>query len=242
MSRSERRQDRLRKFEQNYFPINRYVFLVVLLAFVAGGASYFYYEQLSPVPKQGNAEIKELKNKLNTQSQELAQRNLELSIAHQSNQNLRNMFAKKQASQADIERELAFYRSIMAPETSAQGISIYDLRLDKTVASEGYELNLILTQLKKRRSSLTGYAELTLIGEKNGKEIKQSINQLTKNDFKFRFRFFQSLQARLDLPKGVNWKQLRVKVKVPASRWSKAEETERSFDINKLLADPEGSQ
>ncbi|WP_133309213.1 DUF6776 family protein [Parashewanella curva] len=239
MSRSERRQDRLRKFEQHYFPINRYIFLVILFSFVAGGASYFYYDQLLPVPKQGNAQLLQLKNKLNTQSQELAQRNLELNIAHQTNKTLRDLFAKKQATQSEIERELAFYRSIMAPETSAQGVSISDLRLDKAITGEGYELHLILTQLKKRRSSLKGQAELTIVGVKNGKEVKQSINQLANYDFKFSFRFFQSLQARLILPKGVNWKQLLVKVKVPASRWSKAEETERHFNIDDLLKESE---
>ncbi|MBM7072749.1 hypothetical protein JQC92_12015 [Shewanella sp. 202IG2-18] len=233
----ERWRNRLQVIERNYLPINRYLFIVVIISFLIGALGYHAYQDVLPVKVKKSAQLEKLKQENSNHLQDLASKNLEITLEKQANANMEIMFVEQRNKLKDLERELAFYRSIMAPEKAAQGVSIHDLTFEPSIVDGQHDLTLILTQQKKRRRSLAGFAELTLIGVKDGKEVTQSINKLVANEFKFKFRFFQMLEARLSLPVGTDWKEVQVKVKVPATRWSSAEETERTFDLKKLLAD-----
>ncbi len=234
----ERWRSRLQVIERKYLPINRFLFLVILISFCFGAFSFYGYQNLIPAVKVKKSEkFEQLKAQNSTQLKVIAGKNLELSLEKEANANMEIMFVEQRNKLKDLERELSFYRSIMAPEKAAQGVSIYDLTIEPSIVEGQHDLTLILTQQKKRRRSLSGFAKLTLIGIKDGKEVTQSLNTLVANEFKFNFRFFQMLEARLALPKGTDWKQILVKVKVPATRWSGSEETERTFNLKELLAD-----
>ena len=237
MANYERWRSRLQVMERKYLPLNRYLFLVIVISLVLGAIGSYGYHDVLPAKINKSAKLEKLKQENSKHLKTIASKNLELNLEKEANANMEVMFVEQRNKLKDLERELAFYRSIMAPEKAAQGVSIYDLTLEPSILSEQYDLTLILTQQKKRRRSLTGSVELTLIGIKDGKEVTQSINKLVSEKFKFKFRFFQMLETRLSFPKGTDWKQVRVKVKVPASRWSSAEETERTFDMKQLLAD-----
>ena len=236
MANYERWRSRLQVMERKYLPLNRYLFVVALISFVLGALGFYSYHDVLPVKVQKSAQLDKLKQENTQHLKVIASKNLELNLEKEANANMEVMFVEQRNKLKDLERELAFYRSIMAPEKAAQGVSIYDLTIEPSIVENQYDLTLILTQQKKRRRSLAGSVELTLIGIKDGKEVAQSINKLVSNKFKFKFRFFQMLEARLSFPEGTAWKQVQVKVKVPATRWSGAEETERNFDLKTLLA------
>ncbi|MGB0894455.1 MAG: DUF6776 family protein [Parashewanella sp.] len=235
MLNNERWRNRLQLIERKYFLLNRYLLILILISFFIGGASFAAYQLWIPVKIQKSEQLADLQQQLHGKAQQLASRNLELSLEREANSNMRQMFVQQKIQQQALNKELSFYRSIMAPKKNAQGIYIFDLQLTPSIIDSQYDLALILTQQKKRRSSLKGKAELTLIGVKNGKEIKRSINKLTNESFAFKFRFFQTLETRLSLPNDVDWKKITIKVSVPASRWVKAQQTERTFDMNSLL-------
>ncbi|MBE8168423.1 MAG: hypothetical protein HAW66_08650 [Shewanella sp.] len=237
MPNYERWRNRLQVIEHKYLPVNRYLFLIVVLAFGLGIVSYYYYQYLLPEKSHKAYEITKLKKSLNHQAQELATRNLELSIEKEANANMEVMFLDQENKIKGLDRELSFYRSIMTPEKTAEGISVYDLQLEPSIIQAQKDLTLVLIQQSKRQRSVKGHVNLTLIGVKEGKEVRQSLNEITESEFKFNFRFFQELNTRLSLPSDVDWKKVLVKVIVPASRWSKAQQTEREFEMSELEAD-----
>ncbi|MCL1079223.1 hypothetical protein D5R81_14980 [Parashewanella spongiae] len=236
MPNYERWRNRLQVIEHKYLPLNRYLFLIVVLAFCLGVVSYYYSQDFLSEKSHEAHEIAKLKKSLNHQAQELATRNLEISIEKEANANMEVMFLEQEHKIKKLARELSFYRSIMTPEKTAEGISVYDLKLEPSIIQDKKDLTLVLIQQSKRQRSVKGHVQLTLIGVKDGKEVRQSLNELSQSKFKFNFRFFQELNARLSLPSEVDWKKVLVKVIVPASRWSKAQQTERGFEMTELEA------
>ncbi len=237
MANYERWRNRLQVMERKYLPLNLYLFLVTVISFISGALVFYGYHDVLPVKAQKTAELDKLRRENSQHLKTIAGKNLELNLEKEANANMEVMFVEQRDKIKDLERELTFYRSIMAPGKAAQGVSIYDLTIEPSIVTNQYDLSLILIQQKKRRRSLAGSVELTLIGIKDGKQVSQSVNELVSDKFNFKFRFFQMLETRLSFPEGTRWKQVLVKVKVPASRWSGAEETERTFDLKALLAD-----
>ncbi|KFZ38351.1 hypothetical protein HR45_07645 [Shewanella mangrovi] len=214
-----------------------YLFALVLVAFCCGAVSHYIYSDASPV---GGGKYRKLaqqyQQQLETQATVLASRNMDLSLAQETNKQMQEMFAKQHQRQQDLERELSFYRSIMAPEYSIDGVAINSLELLPKAAAGDYKLKLVLTQLKKRKQQLKGKAIIQLKGSKAGEDVEiplESVNNGAKLDFSF--RYFQVLETEMSLPEGFKLQQIAVKVVVPASRWSKGGETEQSFSVPELL-------
>ncbi|MFQ6371363.1 DUF6776 family protein [Shewanella sp. YIC-542] len=228
---------RLQWFERRIRPSSLYLLSLLLVAFVAGALSFSLWEDNSPIANKPNInKINQLKAELTSQSQILASRNLELQLAKESNKEMQEMFARQHQKQQGLERELAFYRSIMAPENNVDGVAINGVELQTGLSANSYRLRLILTQLQKRKQSLKGRAEVTFQGLQDGKETEISLDSLIgKGKFNFSFKYFQVLEADVSLPESFELQRISAKVVVPASRRSKGGETEQSYSVPELL-------
>ncbi len=168
---------------------------------------------------------------LSAQAELLATRNLELSIERAANNNMQKMFAKQQQKEKELRRELAFYRSIMAPEHQVEGVAIHGFEMMPSLLNNRYRVQLILTQLQKRKQGLKGRAELTFIGLKQGEITHIPLSSLVDDKFNFSFRYFQVLSTELTLPEDFELSRVEVKVTVSTSRAS----VEQSFSAQELL-------
>ncbi|QSX38012.1 DUF6776 family protein [Shewanella sedimentimangrovi] len=228
--------DRLQVMERKFRPSSWYLSALMLVAFVLGALSYHSWLALDNTPiSLGGGKSKQLAAQLTEQAQQLASRNLELALERDANDRLKQMFAEQHQQQKALERELAFYRAIMAPGENADGVSIHGLELLPGLQPGSQKLKLVLTQLQKRKQALKGRVEATLIGLRDNKPTELDISKAGGKFSGFEFRYFQVLESELLVPADFELKRVRVKVIVPASRWSKGAQTEQEFSLPELL-------
>ncbi|ABV35705.1 conserved hypothetical protein [Shewanella sediminis HAW-EB3] len=228
--------DRMQVIERKFRPSSLYLCLLVLVAFTLGGVSYnLWSEHNLPVVKSNTEQTDTLVKQLKSQAQVMASKNLELTIEKEANDKMQQLFSVQHKKQRELERELSFYRSIMAPENNADGVSINGLELTPNLLPRQYRVKLILTQLKKRKQSLKGKAEIKLVGVQDGEAVELDLAKLTNVQLSFKFRYFQILDAEFTLPEGFELSHLKTKVIVPSSRWTKGSQAEVEFAAVDLL-------
>lgn len=123
--------DRLQVMDLKYRPSTKYLLSLVLVAFLLGAwVSFIVLNSDEPVVKHiGGGKLQRVTAELEAQTQELATRNLELSVEREANAQMQDMFAQQMKKQKELERELAFYRSIMSPDDNAEGVAIHGLEM-----------------------------------------------------------------------------------------------------------------
>ena len=232
--------DRMQVVERKIRPSSVYLFFLVLVAFFAGVLTWVIWSsQHQVVQVNTDGREVEISQALTEQAEVLAARNLELSLEREANQNMQAMFLEQHQKQKELDRELAFYRSIMAPEHQADGVAIHGTEMSAGLLPQQYRVKLVLTQLQKRKQGLKGRAELNFVGLQGGKVVSLPLSSLTEDIFNFSFRYFQVLETVVTFPEDFEFSRLEAKVIVPASRWSKGATAEQSFTAQELLPKPE---
>ncbi|WP_299492335.1 DUF6776 family protein [uncultured Shewanella sp.] len=235
MSNYYRWLDRLQAMERKFYSSRVNLLLLLLIVFILGGLTLkailpFINIKADSTVQSVSGEL----TKVQALNQQLAARKLELSMAIQTNDDMKAMFEAQHTKQKELERELAFYRSIMSPESNADGVVINGFELSKDLLPDQYRLKLVLTQLQDKKQSLKGSAKVTLIGLSKGKRKTINLSQLSKTPFQFQFRYFQVLETSITLPADFVLSSIKVKVEVPKGRWSKGSETEKEFSLKEL--------
>ena len=111
-----------------------------------------------------------------------------------------------------LEEEVTFYKSLMAPNDLAQGLQISELEI--TPLAEAFHFELLLTQKALRRRFINGTVSLALKGvDDSGNEVVKPFTELTENSkypLKFKFRFFQDLTGEFTLPQDLDVREVVV--------------------------------
>ncbi|GIU21415.1 MULTISPECIES: DUF6776 family protein [unclassified Shewanella] len=230
--------DRMQVIERQIRPSSVYLLLLLLIAFTLGALIYDvakarYLPKVEAKVDNSERYVQELQQ----QAQTLAARNIELALEREANRDMQAMFVEQNVKQKELERELAFYRSVMAPENNADGVAINTLELEPSLEPRQYRVKLVLTQLEKRKRSLAGRSEITLVGLQDGKTVSLKLSELSDASFKFKFRYFQVLEGEFTLPEGFSLSRVKAKVIVPTSRWTKGSQTEQEYSAQDLLVD-----
>ncbi len=126
-----------------------------------------------------------------------------------------------------LEKELSFYRSIMAPELGQSGLTIDSL---KVIPESGgrYYFELVLTQTKKQDWYLKGSFNLSLLGKQHDKAVTLPMKSLIMEENwkpEFSFRYFQKIEGRFQLPENVTI----ASVSVTASTKKGKQRVEKNF-------------
>ncbi|MGL4446682.1 MAG: DUF6776 family protein [Shewanella sp.] len=225
----------LQRMDLQYRPSSVSLVLFVLVAFLLGAWASYSWFNLGAGLAQHESDSEELTSELESQTQQLAARNLELAVAQEANAQMQQMFGEQLKKQQELQRELAFYRSLMTPDDNAEGVAIHGLEMTQGSLAREYHLKLILTQLQKRKQAIQGLVELTLIGQQAGKPRELSVNKLMGTKLAFDFRYFQVIDTPVTVPEDFNLQQVKVKVVVPASRWTKNSQTEHVYSLPELM-------
>lgn len=236
MSSYYRLLNRLQGIKLQFKGLGFYLSLVVLSSFVAGIFIYHSWLQFdSPVITQDIMTLNKLKSDLRTQRNVLAKRDLELKLAKEANVNMQQMFSEEIQQKIALERELAFYRSIMAPEDYANGVAIHGLELEPGLVINQFRLKLILTQLKKIKKPLNGHIDITLVGKMVADPYEMKLDNLIPSKLKFNYRYFQVVETDFVLPDDFKLDRLVVNVVVPKTRWTKGSRSSKSYNVSELL-------
>ncbi|WP_394200012.1 DUF6776 family protein [Shewanella waksmanii] len=222
---------RMQAKERKIRPSSVYLLLLVIVAFSLGALVWqTWLDHQAAEVKVDNRREQQLSAQLKQQAEVLAATNLSLTLEQEANKNMQQMFAQQHSKQQELERELAFYRSIMAPENIAEGVAIHGLELIPSQLDNKYRIKLVLTQLQKRKQSMKGQAKLTFIGLQQGEVVNIDLSTLSDASFAFQFRYFQVLETEVVFPADFELNRVVANVNVPATRWTKRAQTEQTFE------------
>lgn len=105
---------------------------------------------------------------------------------------------------AELQRDVDFFRGLMAPDEMERGLRLHSFNIDYDAATERYSYKAIITNAGAPGTVTRGQLKLTLVaaGEQGNKEIP--FGELPgfqgSSPVKLRFRFFQNIQGSFKLP------------------------------------------
>jgi hypothetical protein len=137
-----------------------------------------------------------------------------------------------QAEILELKEELAFYRGIVSPRQSAEGLHLQRFKIEANGKPRGYRYKVTLTQVLKNDRSARGTINMIIAGQKDEETKVLGLADVTSKQVKaleYSFRYFQNLEGDIQLPEG--FKPLRVTVSVQPRNSRNQERTiEKTFD------------
>ncbi|WP_394129682.1 DUF6776 family protein [Shewanella maritima] len=232
--------DRLQAFEHKSRTSGFYLLSLMSIAFFLGATTYnVWFTSEEHDTSESDAKMLQLEQQIQTQTREIAVTKLTLQIEQEANQTMRDMFNQQLTDQKSLEKELAFYRSLMVPDTTVEGIGIHALELGQGMLTKQYQLRLILTQLQKRKQNSKASAEIILLGVADGAAKEIDLGQLLEQQFGFDFTYFQILETEFTVPDGFELQRIMVKVNVKSRRGVKGGQTQEVYNVPELLGEKE---
>lgn len=151
---------------------------------------------------------------------------------------VKKSLAGMQQEEASLREQLAFYRGIVSPQQSSQGLRVYDFKLSPDPAGRGtYDFALLLIQPMHHHHLLTGRADITVSGLQGTRPRSYRLARLlvgTRKSLLFSFKYFQELDGIIRLPAAFN--PLRVRVSLRQGK--RRPPIEESFDWQKVEQSP----
>lgn len=152
-------------------------------------------------------------------------------VTKQASETVRQENVQLQDRIAELEKELAFFRGIMRPNSQKKGLVISSATFSETATQGKYRFKLVLTQLATRHTVTSGYVKGTLVGSEKGEPKSLSLSTLSKvfgsKGAKFKFRYFQHIDGFLELPEGFVPERVELTAKTLGRRPIKRTETYR---------------
>lgn len=120
----------------------------------------------------------------------------------------------------ELKKELAFYKSIIAPGESKRSLMIQTIQL-KTDVNGDHQYKIMVSQRGRNDNFARGSIDVTIGGSEAGqvKVIKLSdVSKDAKNPIGFSFKYFQKFEGSMTLPATFQPEYMRVKVKPRSSK------------------------
>jgi len=146
-------------------------------------------------------------------NQNLVMQTQSAKVDDQSSQRLVDNIKQLQDTQLQLEEELKFYRSIMAPELTQEGLTIADFEMNQKSKEELPKFKLVLIQAGKQEQFLKGKVEIKINGLLNGELTSFTFSELgtfQSEHFQFQFKYFQNIEGEIELPYGFVAKQVSI--------------------------------
>jgi len=127
---------------------------------------------------------------------------------------LKKTMAEAQNEVLELKKELAFYKSIVAPEQSKPSIVIQTIQLKKDVAGD-YDYKIMVSQQGRNDRFARGTVDVKIEGTKQGEKQVLGLSKISdnvKNPMNFGFKYFQNFTGKLKLPEGFKAEFMRVKL------------------------------
>lgn len=158
---------------------------------------------------------------------------VELEIEKQAGTHVKEQLQQLHQESFKLQKELAFYQKIMAPELAADGVEIDEFHISPSGSERVYHYKLVLVQTQKQRRFAKGQVKLTLSGSIENRSqsypLDQLIGEFTPKQWQFSFRYFKIIEGDFTLPEGFSPQRVHIQVRLPANKWQKASDLERQF-------------
>ena len=158
---------------------------------------------------------------------------VELQATEQNKQTLR----EKEIKIAKLTEELVFYRSLLSPEKSNEGVELRDFSL-RSAGNNAYYYDFLLTQSNRSKKLAKGKINVTIDGKKDGEMHRIEVfdaADVTGDAIAYSFKYFQRLNGAFELPENFVPKKILVEVK-PDSKSKSKQPIQMSYSWNELIS------
>jgi hypothetical protein len=136
---------------------------------------------------------------------------------------VRQELATQQETIAELEKGIHFYRSLMAPDSEADGLSVRSIDIAPG-ANGKHPFRILVQQSARKHDLLTGTLQVvvngTLDGEAASYDLSDISDQVPNPDIRLRFKYFQAIDGLLELPAGFTPDSLSVSARSVTPRKS----------------------
>ncbi len=173
---------------------------------------------------------------------ELSRENTLLKRSHQIDDDaidrLRDALGEREERIADLEEELAFYRNLVSPSEMQPGIRIRRLSVARVPGEDRtYRYELVLTQLNSDDTYVEGRVDFGIEGSRPDGRRTLTLDEVATGDGEaepvFRFRYFQTLRGRFQIP--ASFDPIRIRLRVAPSG-GRVDPVEEDYPWNSLLS------
>lgn len=184
--------------------------LVLVTVFVAGRVEdYYVRRQLADRNAELLAEVGQLQRELAMEKQTRAALSQSRQVDQMASSELHVSLKSLQDTVKELEKENAFYRSIMNPSGEKSGLQIESFTV-LPVAADRVRYRLVLAQLRSHEKNLRGRIQVQLVGTDNRTLDLFGLAGIKPESQKFDFRYFQNLEGEAVLPAGFVPRDVRV--------------------------------
>lgn len=116
----------------------------------------------------------------------------------------------------ELKQKLAFYRSVVGPHPGGPGLQVRSFTVRSAGGNRAYRYELILSRVRSRGSEARGTVRVLVDGVQGGvsRQLKVTApgGSGGRTVMRYRFKYFQRLQGRVQLPPGFRPRSVRVEL------------------------------
>lgn len=233
----------------------RKIRLLVLLAVVVLTALAYWLGGRNSVGnhtelEQENTQLQDLKVALEADKEHLAAKLAILErtskVDREAANNVRLLIRDLEDEKARLNKDLSFYKSILAPEDVSEGVRLHALDLLPGKEDRQFLLRLVVSQVARDNPFLRGTLNVELTGLQGEKKTTLSLLELSgqEKSAPLGFRYFQSFPEsrdymQLELPEGFTPETIKVVIRV---RSGGAKSVTKTFDWQQELSSNVGQE
>jgi glutamate synthase domain-containing protein 2 len=225
---------RIRRWERSCHPRAFFQIILLVSAYMLGSIIKSYdcsqaLHQMTYYEDRYKKKSKQLSQHINL----LADRNLELEVAHQTQKILKQDLEKEISNKSKLMSEIDFFKSVLSPQSHVKGVYIQAMHLYPTELKSNFQFSLLLSQKEPRGLSTHGKYQVTWIGVHGGRRVlyKHEDVSLKKSNLKFSFRYYQELVGEVKFPESFRLERVLVKIKSSNSNRHTTQKEWRLKDI-----------
>jgi|TARA_B110000116_G_C16777983_1_gene556784 hypothetical protein len=200
----------------SYRPFYRWSMRLLAVCLVLGGiaGSYFFGLRqgtsldLQALIERDNlrVDLADIMRSSGAYRQQLTDLELGSEIDRQANEDVRVKVIDLKAQVAGLEEEISFYKALMSPSGNKRGLTIGSVNIVASNTPRRYQYKLVLQQLATQHQLLKGYLNVHIVGRQAGQLVtlpmKDLNDELTDENIKLNFKYFQKFSGEMLLPEG----------------------------------------
>ncbi|WP_226665089.1 DUF6776 family protein [Microbulbifer aggregans] len=172
--------------------------------------------------EQAEKQLQALQDEIETLRVRAASAEQSVTISEQASESVRAELIAKDNKIAELNKEISFYRGIMAPNEGSDGVSIGRFSISEAGTPGRYQYKLLVQQSAARHQVVTGAVRFTIFGQLNGAEQRYALSDLSSQvesvSIPLRFKYFQNIEGELQLPEGFEPEGVELSLKSSKSK------------------------
>lgn len=185
--------------------------LVCMMLLLALGMFFFGYNEgmdenfnVQQERDQLRSQLAENIEQLDSLQQQIINAEQASAVDRQALLEIQSVLVELREDNAQLEEDVLFYRQIMSPENTENGLVIGQLDLSSTEEENRIRYRIELKQLTNNENVISGHANVNIVGMQEGQEVSMPLRELAVDedqlDIRLQFRYFQNIEGELVLP------------------------------------------